>query len=95
MMKECLFKSGLEGPLFNAPPLHHMHAHTCSLADIRTHVCTFIHTYNFVVEPYVLVHPRPHYMVQPHPKICNTTCTNVRLTVIQSSRHNLSPWKLR
>lgn len=48
MMKECLFKSGLEGPLFNAPPFSpyaHTRTHMHALCLTHTLVHVYVHTY--------------------------------------------------
>ncbi len=50
MMKECLFKSGLERPLFNAPPYSpyehtHTHTHTKNLRLPQTYTHSYQHVY--------------------------------------------------
>jgi len=50
MMKECLFKSGLEGPLFDAPPFHHTHSllGSCICMNSEAHTHTHTHTHSLV-----------------------------------------------
>lgn len=89
-MKECLFKSGLEGPLFNAPPFLHTHTDTHSLSHTHAQVCAYIATHrdlcNFVISPHTLC--CIDTICSPHPKICKIAETlppNPCLTLIQLS----------
>lgn len=96
MMKECLFKSGLEGPLLNAPPfspyarthahpsLLRTHIHTLMRVCVRTYIYTCRGICNFVINPPHLVLYSRHLFTSLQ-DCRNTAFKSTPDSVIQSS----------